>query len=721
MKLFGKDILVVWDCGIILSSALMVCLLFATRKSYAQEKKDEDSIAIKRTLSEVVVHVFEQDVSLQDQPGAVSYLSGKVFGRFNDLNIVSAVNTVPGVRMELRSPGSMRLNIRGSTLRAPFGVRNVKVYYNGVPLTDPGGNTYLNQLRFSDMGAIEIIKGPAGSMYGAGTGGVLLIKSDLFTDSLSGRDQVELTAGGGSFGLLKGTLKVQWGNNKSNSQLRYGEVKKTGYREHTRLKHRIAAYERSTRLSGKEKLKAFFHYSDLYYQTPGALTRVQYDRNPRASRPASGPWPSSKENQAAVHQKAFLLGIKHIYHFTKTLENTTALYGAYTHFINPTVRNYEFRNEPHFGGRTTFHYQRSAQRIQSDYWLGAEFQQGYLGQQDFQNTGGTPDSLMSSHRVNESTGFLFAQAQWMLPHNWKINAGLSLNHRRLYFVQDFPSPAVSFNKKSHLIAVPRIVLSKKIGSDHLAYADWSKGFSPPTVPELLPSTNHLNLRLEAEKGMQYEIGSKGYFFRRRLYYDVSLFFMQLTQSIALRRDSSGADYFQNAGGVHKKGLELALRYALLDEGNSFLRRVGLWNSLTLFDFSYKDYVTGDKNYSGNTMPGTAPFTLVAGVDVHTNIGLNAYLTWQHTSDIPLNNENTVYGAAYDLLGFRAAYQKMLNGAIALRIAAGGDNLLNEKYSLGDDINAYGGRFFNAAPTVNFYVNIGIHVLLSPDGSNNAAD
>lgn len=721
MKLFGKNIRIAWRGSELLLPALMICMPLVAVKSYAQEKPDDDSIVIKRTLSEVVVHVFEQNIPLPDQPGAVAYLSGRELGRFNDLNIVHAMNTVPGVRMELRSPGSLRLNIRGSTLRAPFGVRNVKVYYNGIPLTDPGGNTYLNQLRFSDMGAVEIIKGPAGSLYGAGIGGVLLIKSDLFKDTLSGVDHLAWTAGGGSFGLLKGTLKAQWGNNKSKSQLRYGEVKKAGYRDHTRLKHRLAAYETTVRLNGKEKLNAFFHYSDLYYQTPGALTEAQFNKNPRASRPASGAFPSSEENQAAVHQKTFLLGIKHSYRFTKTLKNTTALYGAYTDFVNPTVRNYEFRKEPHFGGRTTFHYRRPGKTIQCSYWLGGEFQQGYLGQQDFQNAGGNPDSLMSSHRVNEFTGFLFAQGQWIFPNDWKVNAGMSLNHRSLHFTQTFPGPAVSFRKKSHLIAVPRIAISKKLNPDHLVYLDWSKGFSPPTVPELLPSTNQLNTDLEAEQGLQYEIGGKGYFFHRRLYYDVSLFLMDLTQSISLRRDSSGADYFLNAGGVHKKGVELGLRYALLKTGKTFLKHIDVWNNLTIFDFAYKDYVTGDKNYSGNTMPGTAPFTNVTGMDVLTNIGLNAYLTWQHTAAIPLNNENTVYGSAYDLLGFSVAYRRMVGRAVELNVAAGGDNLLNEKYSLGDDINAYGGRFFNAAPTVNFYMNIGVRVRLSADGQDSEPD
>jgi iron complex outermembrane receptor protein len=62
-------------------------------------------------------------------------------------------------------------------LRSPFGVRNVKVYFDEIPFTDAVGNTYLNQLSFYNFNSIEVIKGPGGSLYGAGTGGVILIHS----------------------------------------------------------------------------------------------------------------------------------------------------------------------------------------------------------------------------------------------------------------------------------------------------------------------------------------------------------------------------------------------------------------------------------------------------------------------------------------------------------------------------------------------------------------
>ncbi|HWJ28547.1 MAG TPA: Plug domain-containing protein, partial [Flavisolibacter sp.] len=97
-------------------------------------------------LEEVIIRSYEQNTRLKDIPAAVNYIGKNVFDRYRNISSVQAVNTSPGARMEERSPGSYRFTIRGSSLRSPFGVRNVKVYYNDLILTDPTGNTYLNQL-----------------------------------------------------------------------------------------------------------------------------------------------------------------------------------------------------------------------------------------------------------------------------------------------------------------------------------------------------------------------------------------------------------------------------------------------------------------------------------------------------------------------------------------------------------------------------------------------
>ena len=133
--------------------------------SQATQKKT-DTVQV---LHEIVVKGYSYDRPLSEVPAAIGYVDTKTLERFSNTSLLPAVNTIPGVRMEERSPGSYRFAIRGSSLRSPFGVREVKMYWNGLPLTDGGGNTYLNLLDFNAIGSVEIIEGPGASLYGAGS------------------------------------------------------------------------------------------------------------------------------------------------------------------------------------------------------------------------------------------------------------------------------------------------------------------------------------------------------------------------------------------------------------------------------------------------------------------------------------------------------------------------------------------------------------------------
>src|SRR5258708_14013560 len=183
---------------------LFFCTLLSFRLSAQQSQGDTTTI-----LDEVVVKAYQYNRSLKETPVALGIATEKDLNRFNDSSVVSVMNTIPGVRMEERSPGSYRFSIRGSTLRSPFGIRNVKFYWNGLPLTDGGGNTYLNLLDFDAFGRAEIIKGPGASLYGSGTGGVVLLNSPL-----TNQKTLQITAVGGGFGLQRYQAKAVIGNSK---------------------------------------------------------------------------------------------------------------------------------------------------------------------------------------------------------------------------------------------------------------------------------------------------------------------------------------------------------------------------------------------------------------------------------------------------------------------------------------------------------------------------
>src|SRR6187399_2134308 len=150
---------------------LLLCLLPLTL--FGQQAEVEADTIL---LEELVVKAYQSNRPINEVPAAIGVVDPTVMNRFANTSFVSAANTIPGVRMEERSPGSYRFSIRGSLLRSPFGVRNVKFYWRGLPFTDGGGNTYLNLFDFSSVRSMEVIKGPGSSLYGAGTGGVVLLE-----------------------------------------------------------------------------------------------------------------------------------------------------------------------------------------------------------------------------------------------------------------------------------------------------------------------------------------------------------------------------------------------------------------------------------------------------------------------------------------------------------------------------------------------------------------
>src|SRR5690349_2130679 len=210
---------------------------------YCQAQQEEKDTAIN--LEEVVVRSFEQNRNAGAATASVKIIERNNADRYSKTSLVNGFNTGAGVRMEERSPGSYRINIRGSSLRSPFGVRNVKVYWNGIPLTDPGGNTYFNQLAFNNFSSIEIFKGPAGSLYGAGTGGLVLVN----TLNGSWKPGVSLEHIRGSYGLNNVFATMKMGGDDNRSMVTYAHNGNDGYRVQSAMRRDNASWSSLFRIS----------------------------------------------------------------------------------------------------------------------------------------------------------------------------------------------------------------------------------------------------------------------------------------------------------------------------------------------------------------------------------------------------------------------------------------------------------------------------------------
>lgn len=649
------------------------------------------------SLQEVVVNAFQQRVSWKEAAASVAIISNKEINRFSIPSLVPVFNTVSGVRMEERSPGSYRIAIRGNLLRSPFGVRNLKIYWNGLPISDATGNSYFNLLDISQIQNIEITKGPASSMYGAGTSGAILLHQPiLFTNQP--KQQFTVGIGGGSFNAHQEQLGWQYSDSNVSSNLQFHHIASDGYREQTAMVRTGVNWQMSWRHK-HTTWNSLLWYTYLQYQTPGGLTAAQMLDNPTAARPPAGAIPGAVQQKAGVTNQTIMgaLHMQHVYNEKVQLKSFLQL--STTKFANPFITNYEVRNEKNINGGAQIIITPFAQRNGLQWITGFEYLINESGIQNYQNNGGNKDYMMSNDIVYSTQAFLFSQISTTLVKNFTINLGFSTN-KQVYEYKRLSDINPSFQNRSiEAPFVPRFSANYAITRNLHVYGVIAKGFSVPSLAEVRPSDGNFYPFLQAEQGWNYELGIKGTLYEDKVLFDINAYRFLLQQAIVRKTDAAGAEYFVNAGTVLQQGIEATVKWKLKNTINIF-------SSFTYQPYTFQAYSSGNNRYDGNAVTGVPGTIWVSGADWQLPRQFLLQSSINATSTIPLNDANTTYAKAYQLV--QAKLSKTITAAKRKFICyVAADNLLNQSYSLGNDINAVGARFFNPSPTRNFYA--GIHI------------
>ena len=671
---------------------------------FAQETSDT-TVARTQQLSEVTVIGYDNQRTLLRTPGAVGVIAAEGVQAYSETSVVPVMNTLPGVRMEQRSPGSYRIAIRGSSLRAPFGVRNIKVYWNDIPFTDPTGSTAFNLLDVINMNRIEVVKGPAGSVYGAGTGGVINIHSIDSSPDASPVPTVQVGATLGSYGLQRYTAQVNHRTETTQMAVRFAHQQADGYRQHTRFDRNVLELSGRFQVSDARQLRANFLYSDLDYEIPGGLTREQYDENPRQARPGNAFAMGSEESQAGVRQQYALLGLSQEYVWNNRLSNLTTLYGDFSFFENPFLFDYKRDSRQGGGGRTRFQYDATLGTVAARFTAGAEFQTATNVARNFGNRGGQPDTLNFDDELRAQQALFFANATLELPADISLTLGLSHN-RLTYDIYRLADAALDssyrVDKSFDPVWIPRIGLTKDLSPQIAAHASLSYGFSPPALEEIRTNEGSISLGLEPERGVNYELGVRGNA-TSNLTFDVTAFLFRLDETIVQQQSERGTTLFENAGSTNQRGLEVGSTWFALENGRGWLRDLQVRGAYTYHYFTFVDYSKEGEDFSGNRLTGVAPHVVVFTAQATAQFGLFFNATYNYTDKIPLNDANSVYADGYHLVQGKFGYQNPNTARVQVQLFVGVDNALNQVYSLGNDLNAFGARYFQPSAPRNYYL------------------
>lgn len=675
----------------------LILIFSAYTVSFAQQANSGAKQDTSKHLNEITVKGYLSEQPVLSVPASVSVLNSSQLSLQPENSLVSSLNTVPGVRMEERSPGSYRLSIRGSLLRSPFGVRDVKIYYDDIPLTDAGGNTYLNAIDVNSVQGIEILKGPDGSLFGANSGGVVLISPvNRYNDS----SYFSAGLNTGSYGLFheNAALQSKLGNNQLNINQAFQSY--GGYRQHSYMQRNYVQASDKLTLSKKDQLKFLGFYSDLNYETPGGLTLAQFQADPQLARPSTKAVPGAIQQKSGIYQKMLVGGVVNEWHMSDRVRNVTSVFGSYVDFSNPFLTTYNQRYESTYGLRSYFELSGKPDTIVN--WkvnLGLEWQQTNSDINSYGNRSGIRDTAQTLDKIHTNQHFIFARYVADIYKRLHLEAALSLNFYGYEFRNVFPNAETSFTNRSFTPQLmPRIALSYQLTNNFIWRASVSRGYSTPTTTEIRPTDKIINTSLQAEDGWNYETGLRLRNADQSMFLDASIFYYQLNNAIEQQLNADGTSHYINAGGTRQPGFELYFSDWIIRRNNfSFIRGLQVNESITLDRFSFSS--------TGNQLTGVPNQVIISSVQVKFPSHLYVFVQHNFTARLPLNDAGTAYAPSYNLVEAKAGWEHVINPKVRLAIYGGVDNILNEKYSLGNDLNAVGGRYYNAAAPRNYYIGL----------------
>jgi iron complex outermembrane receptor protein len=653
-------------------------------------------------LQEVVVSAIPSDRDMLRESGAaISMLGKRELNRDRGALITPALNRVPGVFMHSGSLNTNRITIRGIGSRTPYGTNKIRAYLQDIPLTSGTGETSLEDIDLDFIERVEIIKGPSSSLYGAGLGGTILLypaKPSVLKTRILQKNTF------GSYGLIRNTTGVSHSGQYGHASLAYNRTHSDGYRENNQ-------YDRSgfqilgEYFPGEKHTFTFLtQYTRVKAFIPSSLDSADYMNNPTA---AAQSW---KETRGVEDYNKLRSGLSYLAQINPDLDFKTAIFGGYRN--NDEIRPFNILEERsrYAGARSYLRYQPDFGTIRSIFVMGGEYFYEYYTWRTFENLDRQKGSILSDNEEQRSYGNGFIQTTLKFTSGLTLHAGINFNKTRYDYTDHYTVNGDESGKYTFdIMFSPRMVVSYRFSEKFFIHAGASHGFSPPTLQETLTPEGEINPDIRPETGWNSELGIRGELYQKRLYYDVSVYSMQIRNLLVARRTAEDQFTGVNAGKTRHNGVEAELRMLVIDQ-QSFT--VQLFANGTFTDYRFREFIEDSNDYSGNRLTGTPKNTMNAGLEVNANIGLYGTLNYNFVDAMPLRDDNSIFSQSFSLLNLKMGYRKVFFGKLDLDLFVGINNLLNEKYASMYLINApaFGGsppRYYYPGLPVNYFGGISL--------------
>ncbi|MDZ4250965.1 MAG: TonB-dependent receptor [Sulfuritalea sp.] len=636
-----------------LALALAGVLPFSTHA--AESRLTTDQVVV--TATRVAQNTFDLPLSI-DVIGAETLGEGR-----SQINLTETAVRIPGVVVNNRFNAAQDLAVssRGFGARASFGVRGVRIYADGIPITMPDGQGQTGTFNLDTAKSVEFMRGPFSALYGNSSGGVvqILTRDGAKTPTLGA------TLAAGSYDIQRLSLIAEGQAGGLNYIVNATDLESDGYRDHSRSSRQTLHAKLGYELNDATRLTLLATSLDQFAEDPLGLTETQYRQDPQQA------GTNAVARNTRVYRKHTQAGM--VIDHALSAQNTLTAMG-----YHGSRDNQQYQTLGATGRVAAIDRQFSGAELKwthNSMLAGSPFSLvaglNYDTMKDVRNQynaaagnlipGATRDELQKVNSFDQ-----FVQASFEPTERWLLIAGLRHSQINFDITDNIPAPVDGSGKLKFSNTSPVLGATFRLAPAVNLYANYGQGFETPTFIELTYIGNPLtnggagpNLTLQPSKSKNYEIGAKA-LIADNTRANLALFRVDTENEIVTDLGNGATASFKNVGKTRRTGLELSVDSALPHNFN-------LYGAFSWMRAEFRDdFCTGTPPCvavpAGNRIPGTYAATAYGEISwKHPASGFFSALEALRFGDTYTNDSNVQRADGYSLFNLRAGFAQTLGG------------------------------------------------------------
>ncbi len=620
------------------------------------------------TLNQIIVSANRTAQARADVPIAISTLSAQMLADAKATRLDEVLNKVTGVYMV-----SLGNEQHTMAIRQPINYKGLFLYLeDGLPIRPTGvfNHNALLEMNMTALSRIEVIRGPAASLYGSeAIGGAInfitLRPAAVPTASIS------LQGNSNAYSRLDFNTSSTFGKLGVGISGYYAQ-RRDGIIEHSDFNKTALTFRADYSINDKSNLTFNATYVDYYADMTGSLDSTFFYSKDYSSQ------------QTFTNRQVDALRTKLTYnHYWDSGSKTTIAAFARDNSIrqNPSYRvrdDYSPWSNPN-GNQSLAHGEINDNSVRSVGFI-AQHRQKFDLLKGTNLTIGTsidnsPNTFVANYisidksEENIYTGFTKTDS---VLTDYKVdlmNAGAYANFnikltKALQFSSALRYDILQFDFKNNLdetafsgaaddidnfsALTPKLGLTYDLGKGNGLFTNYSQGFLAPQISELYSGVDIPVL--EPASFDNYEIGA-WFQFNKKLSFDFSLYHMTGKNEIISVLLDDGTRLNKNAGQTQHVGIEYGANWQISEGLN--LRFNG-----TNASHIFIDYIENGADYSGNEMRQAPSWIANSELTFKPKFLPNLRLSaeWQHIDNYFMDNANSATYDGYDLFNFRIGYR-----------------------------------------------------------------